>query len=310
MDPTPKPTGRLAPSPTGRIHAGNIYSALLCWLLVRSLDGTLVLRIDDLDEERSKRVFADQVMTDFENLGLTWDEGPIFQQDNKERYQEALAILEKEGLVYPCFCTRADLHSSSAPHRGEKAIYPGTCRALSAEEIRRRTAERQPALRLRVPERRMVIDDMIQGAYDQELSSECGDFIIQRSDGLFAYQLACVVDDGEEGVDLVVRGMDLLSSAPQQEYLRELLGFEPARYAHGPLLVAEENRRLSKRDADASLESMLEAFGSFEAVIGHIAYLTGLSFEDAPMTPEDLLKDFDLQTLRENLPDRIQIPFS
>ena len=264
--------GRFAPSPTGRMHAGNIYAALIAWLVAKSQGGHMVLRIEDLDRERSKSVYIDQIQRDFETLGLFWDEGPYFQHDRDEAYAEAFGRLEARGLLYPCFCTRADLHAASAPHRGEKLVYAGTCRHLSDAEVEARwAAGRTPGWRVAVDSRTIAFEDLVQGTYAQKLDRDCGDFLIRRSDGAFAYQLAVVVDDAAQGVNSVVRGVDLLCSTPQQRYLQDLLGLPHPAYAHVPLLVAEQNRRLSKRDRDAALDELLARFGSPRAVIGHIA---------------------------------------
>lgn len=299
--------GRFAPSPTGRMHAGNIFAALMAWLIAKSQDGRIVLRIEDLDRQRSRREYIDGVQADFELLGLTWDDGPYFQQGREEAYRAAYQALKDRGLVYPCFCSRADLHAASAPHRGEKLVYPGTCRSLTPEERARRAAEKDPAMRIVVPHRAYSLVDQIQGPYRQMLDEECGDFLIRRSDGAFAYQLAVVVDDAEQGVTSVVRGMDLLCSTPQQLYLQDLLGLPHPVYAHVPLLVAEKDRRLSKRDHDASLEALLARFGTPEGVIGHIAWLTGIRDEDEPATPEQLLDGFDVTHAAERFPDLVQI---
>lgn len=302
--------GRFAPSPTGRMHAGNIYAALIAWLVAKSQGGHMVLRIEDLDRERSKSVYIDQIQRDFETLGLFWDEGPYFQHDRDEAYAEAFGRLEARGLLYPCFCTRADLHAASAPHRGEKLVYAGTCRHLSDAEVEARwAAGRTPGWRVAVDSRTIAFEDLVQGTYAQKLDRDCGDFLIRRSDGAFAYQLAVVVDDAAQGVNSVVRGVDLLCSTPQQRYLQDLLGLPHPAYAHVPLLVAEQNRRLSKRDRDAALDELLARFGSPRAVIGHIAAVAGLVPEEAPTTPEELLKDFSLEGFRDGPPDLVQIPW-
>lgn len=300
------PVGRFAPSPTGRMHAGNVFAALMSWLVVKSLGGRMVLRIEDLDVERSKREWADQVQRDFETLGLTWDEGPYYQQGRSGVYEEAYHVLERTGEVFPCFCTRADLHAASAPHRGEKLVYPGTCRHLSASEIESRRAERTPAMRLVAPSKEYAFEDLVQGEYRQNLARDCGDFVIRRSDGLFAYQLAVVVDDAEQGVNCIVRGMDLLVSTPQQMFVQELLGYEHPAYAHIPLIVGEKDRRLSKRDRDAGLGELLAKFGSAEGVIGHVAYVAGLRDVDEPASCEELLAVFAIDQLRM-FPDNVQI---
>ena len=302
--------GRFAPSPTGRMHAGNIYAALTAWLVAKSQGGTIVLRIEDLDRDRSKAEYISAVQHDFELFGLTWDHGPFFQHDRDEAYSEAFQALGRQGLVYPCFCTRADLHAASAPHRGEKFVYPGTCRDLSSEQVTAKSLLRAPAQRLRVPDAMYSFEDMVQGHYAQNLADDCGDFLIRRSDQAFAYQLAVVVDDAAQGVNSVVRGVDLLCSTPQQLYLQELLGLGHPRYAHIPLLVAEENRRLSKRDHDAGLEELLARFKAPEAVIGHIAGICGLAPTCDPATPEQLLETFDIAQLPELFSDPVQIPWS
>lgn len=308
--PSPTPVvGRFAPSPTGRMHAGNIFAALVAWLVAKSQGGRMVLRVEDLDRERSKPRFVSDVQRDFESLGLTWDEGPYFQHDRDEAYRAAFDALAGRNLVYPCFCTRADLHAASAPHRGEKPVYPGTCRSLSADERSARAAAtgRVPAERLIVPDRVYGLDDLVQGPYTQNLARDCGDFLVRRSDGAFAYQLAVVVDDAEQGVNSVVRGMDLLCSTPQQIYLQELLGLPEAVYAHVPLIVGERDRRLSKRDRDAALDELLVRFKTPAAIIGHIAGLTGLAPSADPVTPEELLPLFSAGQLKSCFPDPIQI---
>ena len=298
--------GRFAPSPTGRMHAGNVFAALTAWLVAKSQGGRIVLRIEDLDAERSKPVYIDAVQRDFEALGLTWDEG-YFQHDRTEAYRAAYDELRERGLVYPCFCTRADLHAASAPHRGEKPVYPGTCRHLSDGERAVRAQQRMPAQRLIVPDREVAFVDQVQGSYAQNLAADCGDFLVQRSDGAFAYQLAVVVDDAAQGVTSVVRGVDLLCSTPQQLYLQELLGLPHPAYAHIPLLVAERDRRLSKRDRDAALDALLARFKTPEAVIGHIAGITGLAPTCDPATPEELLATFDLAALPTTFDDLVQV---
>lgn len=291
------------------MHAGNIFAALVAWLVAKSQGGRMVLRVEDLDRERSKPRFVSDVQRDFESLGLTWDEGPYFQHDRDEAYRAAFDALAGRNLVYPCFCTRADLHAASAPHRGEKPVYPGTCRSLSADERSARAAAtgRVPAERLIVPDRVYGLDDLVQGPYTQNLARDCGDFLVRRSDGAFVYQLAVVVDDAEQGVNSVVRGMDLLCSTPQQIYLQELLGLPGAVYAHVPLIVGERDRRLSKRDRDAALDELLVRFKTPAGIIGHIAGLTGLAPSADPVTPEELLPLFSAGQLKSCFPDPIQI---
>ncbi|WP_165044142.1 tRNA glutamyl-Q(34) synthetase GluQRS [Adlercreutzia sp. ZJ138] len=299
--------GRFAPSPTGRMHAGNVYAALMAWLIAKSQGGRIALRIEDLDAQRSKSEYVSAIMRDFDALGLTWDTGPLYQSERGEAYRAALDELKRTCRVYPCFCSRADLHAASAPHRGEKLVYAGTCRNLSDGEVAAKRLQKAPAERIEVPAMRIDLIDAIQGPYGQNLATECGDFLVQRADGAFAYQLAVVVDDAEQGVTSVVRGVDLLCSTPQQMFLQRCLGMPSPVYAHIPLLVAEEGRRLSKRDRDAALPELLECYRTPQGVVGHIAYVVGLQSVDEPATPEELLETFDLNRFKGGISDFIQI---
>lgn len=294
-------TGRFAPSPSGRIHLGNILCCLLAWLSVRQQGGRMVLRIEDLDTARCPQRYARQMMEDLHWLGLDWDEGPeaggsngpYFQSQRTERYQAALERLEAQGLVYPCFCTRAELHAASAPHREDgQVIYPGTCRDLTAAQIAQRSLHRAPALRLRVPEEEIGFTDGHLGTVRENLAHSCGDFLLRRSDGMFAYQLAVVVDDAAMGITEVVRGADLLDSTPRQLYLYRLLDLTPPSFCHVPLLLAPDGRRLSKRDADAGLE-VLQGRMSAQAVLGKLAYLAGFHPSAEPAGAWELLAEFD-----------------
>lgn len=288
--------GRFAPSPTGRMHAGNIYAALCSWLIAKSTGGSIVLRIDDLDPDRSKPAFADQVMRDFEQLGLFWDEGPFYQQRREEAYRAAFERISEKAPVYPCFCTRADLHASSAPHLGERNVYQGTCRHLTAAQRTERQQEgKSCAWRVQVPDGPLSFQDLLQGPQTSNLACDCGDFVIRRADHAFGYHLATVVDDAEQGINCVVRGIDLLSSTPQQIYLQRLLGLETPSYGHIPLLVNVKGKRLAKRDKDAALDALLAAHQTPEALVGHIAYIGGLQEEDQPASPQQLLQAFNLE---------------
>ena len=279
--------GRFAPSPTGRMHAGNVFAALAAWLVAKSQGGRIVLRIEDLDRERSKPAYADAAQRDFEALGLFWDEGPYFQHDREEAYRAAFDELSAQGLVYPCFCTRADLHAASAPHRGEKAVYPGTCRDLTDTERACRAQKRTPAQRLRVSDEGVSLVDSVQGPYSQNLARDCGDFLVRRSDGAFAYQLAVVVDDARMGVTEVVRGRDLLASTPRQIFLQQALGLATPEYFHTPLLVNGQGVRLSKRDGALDFGALRRKFTPRQ-LLGRLAALAGLL-----PTPESI----SLQTL-------------
>lgn len=290
--------GRFAPSPSGRIHLGNLLCCLLAWLSARQKGGKVVLRIEDLDTARCKRPYAEQMIEDLQWLGLTWDEGPgvggpdgpYYQSERTALYEEALEKLERMGLVYPCYCTRAELHAASAPHRSDgQAVYPGTCRHLTAAEREKKT--RAPATRLMVPDETWSFTDGHMGHYGENLLHECGDFLLRRSDGMFAYQLAVVVDDAAMGVTEVVRGSDLLSSTPRQLYLYDLLGLKAPEFIHFPLLLAPDGRRLSKRDADAGLDDLRFKLTA-EEILGRLAYLGGFNPTAQPKTAEELLKDF------------------
>ena len=278
------------------MHAGNIYAALCSWLMVKSHGGSIVLRIDDLDPDRCKPAFATQVMRDFEQLGLFWDEGPFYQQGREEAYRAAFETIGQRAEVYPCFCTRADLHAASAPHLGERNVYAGTCRRLSpAERQERSAAGRRCSWRVAVPDATLRFSDLLQGPQESNLAKECGDFVIRRADDAYGYHLATVVDDAEQGVNCVVRGIDLLSSTPQQIYLQKLLGLPQPAYGHLALMVNQEGKRLAKRDRDAALDQLLCQYGTAEALIGHIAFVGGLQPQDAPASPQELLKVFQLE---------------
>ncbi len=289
--------GRFAPSPTGRMHAGNIFAALMVWIIERKLNGSVALRIEDIDRERSHQSYADQIMRDLEFLGLEWDKGPLYQHNRLCAYKDAYDLLESKGLCYPCFCSRADLHTASAPHRGEKTVYSGTCRNLTDAERRIKAQQHAPATRLMVDHSVISIDDRFQGSYRQELQHECGDFLIRRSDGAYAYQLASVVDDAFQNVTDIVRGCDLLCSTPQQVYLQSLLGFSHPSYAHIPLLVASHGKRLSKRNHDASMDALRSVYTSPESILGHIAFIAGLVTKDKAYSIEELVSCAHLDTL-------------
>ncbi len=292
--------GRFAPAPSGRLHLGNLLCALLSWLSARSRGGRYLLRIEDLDTARCRPAYAAALEEDLKWLGLDWDEGgslggphgPSEQSRRTSLYAAALEALQRQGLVYPCFCTRAQLHAASAPHREDGlTVYPGTCRGLTAAEIQERSKHRPPALRLRVPEETIRFTDGHMGAVSEHLPTECGDFLLRRSDGLFAYQLAVVVDDAAMGVTEVVRGADLLSSTPRQLLLYRLLGLTPPEFFHFPLLLDPQGRRLSKRDGALGLEALRARYAP-EEVVGRLAYLAGLNPAAAPRSPADLVPSF------------------
>lgn len=293
-------TGRLAPSPSGEMHLGNAFAALLAWLGARSTGGRVVLRLEDLDLPRCPAKYAYGVMEDFAWLGLDWDNEPVWQSQRSSFYDQCLAALAAQGLVYPCYCSRRELHpvtEASAPH-GAAPVYPGRCRALSLAQ--RQELERQgrrPALRARVPDRTYTVPDGLQGPYSAQLSQDIGDFILKRSDGLYAYQLAVVADDGAMEVTQVVRGRDLLGSTPQQLWLQDALDLPHPAYYHVPLLLAADGRRLSKREGDLSLKALSRDHSAPE-LVGRLAFWAGLLEEARPITPRELLPLFSWDKVR------------
>ena len=289
--------GRFAPSPSGRMHLGNLWSALLAWLAARSQGGRMVLRLEDLDPDRCTQERCDQVMWDLEWLGLDWDGEPVYQSRRTDAYRAAFARLEEAGLLYPCYCTRAERLAASAPHRSDGIpVYDGRCRRLPPEELARLAQSRRPAWRVRVPEEARSFHDLLQGDVSQNLSLDCGDFILRRSDGVYAYQLAVVVDDGAMGVTQVVRGSDLLDSAPRQLWLQEQLDLPHPEYGHVPLLLAPDGRRLAKRDRDQELGTLQSRWSARE-LVGRLALLAGLIPEYAPVSPAELIPLFSWEKL-------------
>lgn len=299
--------GRFAPSPTGRMHLGNVCAALLSWLSVKLKGGKWILRIEDIDPQRSRREYAMHIEDDLQWLGLNWDEGgydavgpygPCRQSLRDDLYEEVLTRLRKTGLVYGCRCTRAELHASSAPHQSDgRVIYSGRCRPEGLERIWREgcgTTEMplkplEGAARIYAPDLDVEFDDLICGRQRFNLSSDCGDFILRRRDGAWAYQLAVVADDIAMGITEVVRGEDLLLSAAQQIYLMRLLGSAPPVYAHFPLLRNEAGERLSKRDGSMSMEELRKRHTP-ESLIGEIACLAGLTPTREPLTVRQLFE--------------------
>ena len=252
--------GRYAPSPSGRMHLGNLMCCLLAWLSAKSSGGKVVLRIEDLDAVRCPREFADLLEADLAWLGLAADEGgskggprgPYYQSERSAIYEEYYQKLVRKGLVYPCFCSRSQLHAADAPHRSDgKVVYAGTCRNLTPEEIVLRTARRKPAWRVMVPDETISFVDGHMGPYAENLAQDCGDFYLRRADGVFAYQLAV------------------------------------------------DGRRLSKRDGDESLEH-LQARYTPEQIIGRLAYACGLQNAPDPRTPAELADGFSWQRVPQN----------
>jgi glutamyl-tRNA synthetase len=278
---------RFAPSPTGDLHLGGAWTALASWVVARRAGGRHVLRVEDLDAARVVRGAEQRILEDLRWLGLDWDEEPVRQSERAALYEAAIARLAAQGLVYPCDCSRAEIaRAASAPHPGEEAVYPGLCRALDPS----RPMKRPPALRVRVPDAEVAYDDGALGRVAQNLAREVGDFVVRRGDGVFAYQLAVVVDDLAMGITDVVRGADLVESTPRQIWLARALGAEPPRYAHVPLVVAADGARLEKRTRGARVRELRAAGLAPERVVGELAYGLGLAASNAPTTPADLAR--------------------
>lgn len=291
--------GRFAPSPSGSLHLGNLMTSLLCWLDVRSLGGELIFRLEDLDPERSWPEYARAMADDLRWLGLDWDAGwpmdPSFAQGTRTAlYEDAFRTLDGLGLLYPCFCSRAQRLAASAPHPGEARDDGGcACRALTngarAALIKK---GRRPAVKTAVPDAVISVEDGHYGLCSENLARESGDFIVRRSDGVFAYQLAVSADDAAMGVTRVVRARDLLPSALRQKWLIETLGGTAPAYCHAPLLVTPEGRKLSKREGDLNMETLRRRYAP-EALVGRLAFLCGLTDTPAPVSARELVPGFD-----------------
>lgn len=290
--------GRFAPSPSGRMHLGNVFSALLAWLSVKSQGGEMVLRIEDLDPDRCRPEYAETLKDDLLWLGLVWDREQTPQSQRTDAYAEAFGWLEQQGLVYPCYCNRAELHAASAPHASDgRLLYAGTCRDLTPAQRAEKT--KAPAWRLKVPNREYNFTDGLQGAFSENLAKDCGDFIIRRADGVYAYQLAVVTDDADGGITRVVRGMDLLDSTPRQLYLYELLGKTPPEFYHVPLLLSADGRRLSKRDKDLDMGILRQKYGP-EELLGRLAHVAGILDAPKAASAKELAEVFSWDNVRQN----------
>ena len=288
-----KPVGRFAPTPSGRMHLGNVFAALIAWLSVRSRDGEMVLRMEDLDTQRTSADFASVLRGDLAWLGLDYDRETPPQSQRSAVYDQYFEKMREMGLLYPCYCTRSQLHSVNAPHLSDGTyVYPGTCRNLQTPP-----AGRKPAWRIMVPGKVWTVEDKVQGHYELNLATDCGDMVVRRADGVYVYQLAVTVDDGEAGVTEVVRGMDLLSSAPRQMYLQELFGFPHPEYGHVPMLLAPDGRRLSKRDKDLDLGELRKRVTA-EQLLGTLAFAGGLIDQNTAISAAELAKEFSWEKLR------------
>ncbi len=274
------PAGRFAPSPSADLHIGNVRTAVLAWLFARSTGRRFLVRVEDLDDRTFPDV-AQRQLDDLAAVGLTWDEPPEHQTSHEDRYLAVVDDLTERGLTFECFCSRKDiLQAPRAPHAPEGA-YPGTCRNLSADQrAERRAAGRPPAIRLRSETDEYTVTDLLHGAY----TGVVDDFVLRRGDNVPAYNLAVVVDDAAQGIDQVVRGDDLLSSSPRQAYLAALLGYSPPVYAHVPLVLNAEGKRLAKRDGAVTVSEI-----GAEAALAQIAASLGYT----ATTLDGMLAEFD-----------------
>ncbi len=307
------PVGRLAPSPTGAQHVGNARTYLLAWLSVRSRRGRVILRMEDIDSPRVKRGAAAQAIEDLRWLGLDWEEGPdiggphasYVQTERLTLYREALEQLKAAERVYPCTCSRTDVAAAaSAPHAGQEGpIYPGTCahrRASDAEILARSANEGNPvsfAWRFRTTSAPRTFTDLLAGPQSCNVAAQLGDFVIAKADDSPAYQLAVIVDDHAMGITEVLRGDDLLPSAFRQLELYEFFGWSPPQFAHVPLVVGPDDRRLAKRHGDARLSTLRAAGVSPQRLIGLLAASCGLISKAELVSARDLIASFDLARL-------------
>ena len=275
------------------MHLGNVFAALMAWLSVKSRNGHLVLRMEDLDTQRTSEEFAATLRDDLRWLGLGWDLGTEPQSRRSGTYDRYFELLREKDLLYPCYCTRSQLHNVNAPHLSDGTyVYPGTCRNRTDVP-----GGRAPSWRVKVPDRVWSFTDMGQGIHTQNLATDCGDFVVRRADGCYVYQLAVVVDDGEAGVTEVVRGLDLLGNSPRQMYLQELFGFPHPEYGHVPMLLAPDGRRLSKRDRDLDLGELRKRITA-EGLIGKLAFSAGLIDRDVPISAAELAGEFSWSKLK------------
>ncbi len=292
--------GRFAPTPSGYAHIGNLFCFLLAWLSAKKQDGKIVLRMEDLDTQRTSSALALETMEDLRWLGLTWDIGPCLEEDSGQYYQSHRASLYekyfmqlKEGKrIYPCFCSRADVKNANAPHLSDgRTVYPGTCRGLTAEQQTNIAFSRKPAWRMVVNDEMISFEDVLQGFYSQNMLEECGDFPIRRADGVFCYQFAVVIDDALMGVNEVVRASDLLSSTPQQIHIYKTLNLPVPKYIHIPTVLDSNGKRLAKRDGSISIRELKNTYSQDE-ILGRLAFLAGLQSTILPQSLENLLDMF------------------
>jgi glutamyl-tRNA synthetase len=289
-----RPDGRFAPSPTGVLHVGNLRTALLAWLFARSQGARFLMRVEDLDTGRVRREYEAQQLGDLRAIGLDWDGPVVRQSERQELYAAALERLDEAGLLYRCWCTRAEIREAASAAHGPlpEGAYPGTCRELSASEAAEREATgRPPAWRVRAQDARVTFTDRLCG----ETTGVVDDFVVRRNDGAYAYNLAVVVDDAHQGIGEVVRGADLLDSTPRQLWLGERLGLPAPRHAHVPLMLGPDGARLAKRHGAVTLADRAALGQSPEDVRSELLEPFGLGGYD---TMEELVTHFDPARIR------------
>ena len=301
---TVTPVGRFAPTPGGELHAGNIICAMLAYLSAKAAGGKFIVRIEDLDPLRCPRDSAMKMLDTLALFGLVSDCPPVWQSNQTEVYRQKVNELSKLIKLYPCYCSRAELHAAHAPRLNDGGVvYAGTCKNLADSELYELSKKRKPCLRAEVPDEVIRFTDGVAGEYSQNLKTDCGDFILRRSDGVYAYQLAVSVDDGESGVTEVVRGRDLLSSTPRQIWLMRLLNYRVPKYYHISLVCDGNGRKLSKSEGDSVLR-LLNKYPP-EYILGKLAFAAGISATDTPATLDMLIKEFSWRKVKRG---RIFLP--
>lgn len=309
---------RFAPSPTGRMHLGNLWIAFLNWLWTRQRGGKIILRMEDIDRDRCRKEYEEGILEDLSWMGLDFDEGPegiysygpAVQSRRYDIYDSILSAMEKKGHIYPCYCSRSRIHQVlSAPHEGEaRPVYDGHCRNLTPEE--RESMTKNPCWRVRMEESTISFTDLFYGTITRTLKAGADDFVVRRADGLVAYQLAVSIDDGEMGITHVFRGNDLLDSTPGQAWLIQKLGYQVPAYGHLPLLVDTRGIRLSKRQKGITVRELRNRGLSPEDLIGLLLHLAGGLPELRPVSLGEALENFPFEKLTALQKKHIVLPVS
>ena len=297
--------GRFAPTPSGFMHAGNLLCAMLAYLSAKSKGGKFIIRIEDIDALRCPRSAALDIIDTLEAVGITSDEPVVWQSERTAAYKAAEDLLSRVAEIYPCYCSRAELHAPEITRLPDGGIlYPKTCKNLSAAVKAEKESKVCPAMRISVPDEVITFTDGICGEQSQNLAKDCGDFILRRSDGVYAYQLAVVVDDGESGVNEVVRGADLLYDTARQIYLQRLLGLPSPKYYHIPLVCDASGRKLSKSEGD-SAKRLFDLFTARQ-IIGELAFAANIIDEPRPMDIDDLIPLYSAEQIPQTIKLRIK----